>query len=125
MSGQAGPTSAFLLFLLLTDVLEQASGIPFDLGVLLWEPLRESPRLATAPRSSGGAALQSQPRLLDHAPNPPYPWALRSAVAFGRRAGWLPNRRPVTLVAWLYIEVPARRVLARRGSEERERQHCN
>ena len=32
--------------------------------------------------------------------------------------GWLPNRLPVTVVAWLYNEVPARRAAPRRGSKE-------
>ncbi len=33
-------------------------------------------------------------------------------------AGWLPNRLPVTLVAWLDNEVPACRAVAWRGSIE-------
>ena len=32
---------------------KDASGIPLDLRVLLWEPLREPPRLAMAPASGG------------------------------------------------------------------------
>jgi len=32
--------------------------------------------------------------------------------------GWLPNRLPVTLVTWLYNEVPACRASPWRGSKE-------